>query len=95
MLQGFLNVRMATWKRRLITRTAAVTPAALLQYAYGDQGTYQLLVMMQVWPPPGAPQHDHLCPTCHKLESAQPSEAWQGSMSRKEPPSKHAPTKDA
>lgn len=57
MLQGFLNVRMPTWLRRLTTRSAAVIPAALLQAAYGDQGTYRLLVMMQAGPPPHSAHH--------------------------------------
>lgn len=40
-LRGFLNVRIGTWQRRLATRTAAILPAAILQYLYGDKGTYK------------------------------------------------------
>ena len=40
-LQGFLNVHISTWLRRLATRVAAVVPAAILQYYYGDTGTYK------------------------------------------------------
>lgn len=40
-LRGFLNVRIGTWQRRLATRTAAILPAAILQYLYGDRGTYK------------------------------------------------------
>lgn len=40
-LQGFLNIHISTWLRRLITRTAAIIPAAVLQYVYGDRGTYK------------------------------------------------------
>lgn len=40
-LRGFLNVHMSTWLRRVTTRSAAVLPAALLQYAWGDKATYK------------------------------------------------------
>lgn len=40
-LQGFLNVHISTWARRLITRTAAIVPAAVLQYLWGDRATYK------------------------------------------------------
>ncbi|GIL44393.1 hypothetical protein Vafri_1861, partial [Volvox africanus] len=47
-LQGFLNIHISTWLRRLVTRTAAIIPAAILQYAYGDRGTYKFLLIAQV-----------------------------------------------
>ncbi len=47
-MEGFLNIRMRPWLRRLITRLAAVIPAALAVYAMGDRGTYQLLILSQV-----------------------------------------------
>eukprot|EP00198_Chlamydomonas_reinhardtii_P011456 XP_001700793.1 predicted protein [Chlamydomonas reinhardtii] len=47
-LQGFLNIHMPTWLRRLITRTAAIIPAAVLQAVYGDRGTYKFLLIAQV-----------------------------------------------
>eukprot|EP00879_Flechtneria_rotunda_P013472 GHRR01014066.1.p1 GENE.GHRR01014066.1~~GHRR01014066.1.p1 ORF type:complete len:1200 (+),score=508.94 GHRR01014066.1:1255-4854(+) len=47
-LRGFLNVRISTWLRRVSTRTAAVLPAALLQYAWGDKATYKFLLVAQV-----------------------------------------------
>jgi NRAMP (natural resistance-associated macrophage protein)-like metal ion transporter len=40
-LRGFLNVHVSTWVRRVATRTAAVLPAALLQYLWGDRATYK------------------------------------------------------
>lgn len=40
-LRGFLNVKISTWLRRVATRTAAIIPAAALQYMYGDKGTYK------------------------------------------------------
>ena len=47
-MEGFLNFRMRPWLRRLITRTLAVTPAALTIYIAGDQGTFRLLILSQV-----------------------------------------------
>ncbi len=47
-MEGFLNFRMRPWLRRLITRCAAVLPAALtIQYA-GNEGAYRLLILSQV-----------------------------------------------
>jgi Mn2+/Fe2+ NRAMP family transporter len=40
-LRGFLNVHISTWLRRVATRSAAVLPAALLQYLWGDRATYK------------------------------------------------------
>lgn len=40
-LQGFLNVHISTWARRLITRSAAIAPAAVLQWLWGDRATYK------------------------------------------------------
>src|ERR1035438_7448804 len=47
-MEGFLNIRMRPWLRRLITRTIAIIPAALVVYISGDKGTYQLLILSQV-----------------------------------------------
>src|SRR5579862_6293534 len=47
-MEGFLNIRMRPWLRRLITRMAAIIPAALTIYVSGDKGTYQLLILSQV-----------------------------------------------
>ena len=47
-MEGFLNIRMRPWLRRLITRTLAIIPAALTIYISGDKGTYQLLILSQV-----------------------------------------------
>jgi manganese transport protein len=47
-MEGFLNIRMRPWLRRLITRTIAIIPAAIVIYISGDQGTYQLLILSQV-----------------------------------------------
>lgn len=40
-LRGFLNVKVSTLTRRLLTRMAAILPAAALQAAWGDRGTYK------------------------------------------------------
>jgi manganese transport protein len=47
-MEGFLSLRMRPWLRRLITRTAAIIPAALTIYVMGDEGTYKLLILSQV-----------------------------------------------
>jgi manganese transport protein len=47
-MEGFLNFRMRPWLRRLITRTLAITPAALTIYLAGDQSTFGLLILSQV-----------------------------------------------
>jgi manganese transport protein len=47
-MEGFLNLRVRPWVRRLITRAIAVVPAATVAILYGESGTAQLLVMSQV-----------------------------------------------
>jgi manganese transport protein len=47
-MEGYLNFRMRPWLRRLITRTLAITPAALTIYFSGEQSTLQLLLLSQV-----------------------------------------------
>ena len=47
-MEGFLNFRMRPWLRRLITRTIAIIPAAIVVYISGDRGTYRLLILSQV-----------------------------------------------
>jgi hypothetical protein len=36
-----MNVRVSTLTRRLLTRMAAILPAAVLQALWGDKGTYK------------------------------------------------------
>ncbi len=45
---GFMEVRLSTWLRRLLTRGLALLPAMAMQWMYGDEGTYQLLLLLQV-----------------------------------------------
>jgi manganese transport protein len=46
-MEGFLNIRVRPWLRRLITRTLAVVPAALTIYFAGDKSTLGLLLLSQ------------------------------------------------
>jgi manganese transport protein len=47
-MEGFLNIRLRPWLRRLITRAIAIVPAAIVATIYGESGTAQLLVFSQV-----------------------------------------------
>jgi manganese transport protein len=47
-MEGFLNLRIRPWVRRLITRLVAVVPAAIVAVVYGESGTAKLLVLSQV-----------------------------------------------
>ena len=47
-MEGFLQLRMPGWKRRLITRSLALLPAMGTALLLGDQATNQLLVLSQV-----------------------------------------------
>ena len=47
-MEGFLNIRLKPWLRRLITRLIAVIPALIVTILYGEKGTTDLLVLSQV-----------------------------------------------
>ncbi|WP_139925575.1 Nramp family divalent metal transporter [Hymenobacter sp. DG01] len=47
-MEGFLNLRLKPWLRRLITRAIAVVPALIVTLLYGEKGTGELLVLSQV-----------------------------------------------
>jgi manganese transport protein len=47
-MEGFLNIRLRPWLRRLITRLIAVIPALITVILYGERGTGALLVLSQV-----------------------------------------------
>lgn len=47
-MEGFLDIRVSPWLRRLITRLIAVVPAVVVTFFYGASGTTQLLVLSQV-----------------------------------------------
>lgn len=46
-MEGFLNLRLRPWMRRLITRTMAVIPAVLTVWYYGEKSTLGLLLLSQ------------------------------------------------
>lgn len=47
-MEGFLNLKLKPWLRRLITRLIAVIPAFFVTLFYGEKGTSELLVLSQV-----------------------------------------------
>jgi len=47
-MEGFLNLRLRPWMRRLITRGLAIIPAVICTAMYGENGTAKLLVFSQV-----------------------------------------------
>jgi manganese transport protein len=47
-MEGFLDIRLPGWARRLITRAIAIVPAAVVTIWYGERGTAQLLILSQV-----------------------------------------------
>jgi manganese transport protein len=47
-MEGFLNIRLKPWLRRLITRLIAIIPAVIVTIISGESGTAQLLVLSQV-----------------------------------------------
>ena len=47
-MEGFLDIRLAPWLRRLTTRAIAIVPAAVVTIWYGEKGTAQLLILSQV-----------------------------------------------
>jgi manganese transport protein len=47
-MEGFLNIRLRPWLRRLITRTLAIIPAVIVTAFWGERGTASLLVLSQV-----------------------------------------------
>jgi manganese transport protein len=48
-MEGFLNIRLRPWLRRLITRGIAIVPAAVVAIVYGESGTAKLLLLSQVF----------------------------------------------
>src|SRR5213592_2207509 len=47
-MEGFLNIRLKPWLRRLITRLIAIIPAVIVTAVSGESGTAKLLVLSQV-----------------------------------------------
>ena len=47
-MEGFLNIRLPAWIRRIVTRLIAIVPAVIVASLYGESGTAQLLIASQV-----------------------------------------------
>src|SRR6476660_7415253 len=47
-MEGFLNIRLPAWLRRLITRLIAIVPAVIVTALYGERGAGSLLILSQV-----------------------------------------------
>jgi manganese transport protein len=47
-MEGFLNIRLRPWVRRLLTRLIAIVPAVIVASMYGEKGTGDLLIFSQV-----------------------------------------------
>ena len=47
-MEGFINLRLRPWLRRLITRLIAIIPAIVVVGLYGERGSGTLLILSQV-----------------------------------------------
>ncbi len=47
-MEGFLNIRLRPWVRRLLTRLVAIVPAVTVAAIYGEKGVGELLILSQV-----------------------------------------------
>ncbi len=47
-MEGFLNIRLRPWLRRLITRGLAIVPAIIVTALWGERGTANLIILSQV-----------------------------------------------
>ena len=47
-MEGFIDIRLAPWLRRLITRSLAIIPTVIVTFFYGARGTADLLILSQV-----------------------------------------------
>lgn len=47
-MEGFLNLRIPAWARRLLTRGLAIIPVIVVTSLYGESGTAKLLIFSQV-----------------------------------------------
>ena len=47
-MEGFIDIRLPPWARRLMTRAIAIVPAAAVTIWYGEAGTAKLLIFSQV-----------------------------------------------
>lgn len=47
-MEGFLNIRLPAWLRRLVTRVFAIVPAVMVTWYYGESQSSKLLILSQV-----------------------------------------------
>ncbi len=47
-MEGFLDIRLPAWMRRLLTRLVAIVPAIVVTILYGEGQTGKLLILSQV-----------------------------------------------
>lgn len=47
-MEGFININIQPWKRRIITRLIAIIPAIIIAILYGKNGISELLVFSQI-----------------------------------------------
>jgi len=47
-MEGFIDIRLPAWARRVVTRSIAIVPAAIVTIWYGEAGTAKLLILSQV-----------------------------------------------
>jgi manganese transport protein len=47
-MEGFLEIRLRPWIRRLLTRSVAIVPAVIVAAFYGERGIGSLLILSQV-----------------------------------------------
>ena len=46
--QGFIDLKLPAWLRRLVTRLVAIVPAIVVTLIYGEGQTAKLLILSQV-----------------------------------------------
>ncbi|MBV1692270.1 Nramp family divalent metal transporter [Novosphingobium sp. G106] len=47
-MEGFVDIKIAPWARRIVTRLIAIVPAVIVALLYGQSGTTKLLILSQV-----------------------------------------------
>ncbi len=47
-MEGFLEIKLPPWQRRLITRLLAIIPTVIVTVLYGSRGTAELIILSQV-----------------------------------------------
>ena len=47
-MEGFLEIRLRPWLRRIITRLVAIVPAVIVAAMFGERGVGELLILSQV-----------------------------------------------